>query len=180
MSPCSGRNVLVVLTRTRALVLLSGLAACTGSPATLALQPDFEVMTPAGVASISVRQPLPEMTEAQFSRLVTTGMKRVDRDNVISGRVESPTPSQRIVWHDNLSPSRGMSQLVVNVFDGAGPYAYELATVPNDAPTVVITSAIESMSVRLLADIAAHANMSNQHGGNVPPSGANQMNLSRM
>src|SRR5277367_190224 len=77
---------------TRALLLVSGLAACTGSPATLALQPDFEVMTPAGIASVSVRQPLPGMTDAQFTQLVTTGMHRVARDNVTPGGVGSPTP----------------------------------------------------------------------------------------
>jgi hypothetical protein len=150
----------VVLAPARAVVLLAGLAACAGSPAPAALHPDFEVMTPAGVASVSVRQPLPEMTEAQFAQLVSIGMRPVARENVIAGSGEPQTPSQRIVWHDNLAPSRGMSLLVVNVFDGADPYAYEMATVPNDAPTMVITSAIESMSVRLLADIAAHANLS--------------------
>jgi hypothetical protein len=43
------------LGRTCAL-LLCGLASCTGSPATLALQPAFEIMTPAGTTSVSIRE----------------------------------------------------------------------------------------------------------------------------
>src|SRR5437868_2747854 len=54
------------LAHMRALLLLAGLASCTGSPAALALQPDFEVMTPPGVASVSIRQSPPGMTQAEF------------------------------------------------------------------------------------------------------------------
>ena len=66
--------------RTLALVLLSGLAACTGSPATLAMRPDFEMMTPAGLASVSIRQSPPDMTDAEFTRLVIAGMTRAAPD----------------------------------------------------------------------------------------------------
>jgi hypothetical protein len=169
----------VALARTRALLLLSGLPACTGSPATLALQPDFEVMTPAGIASVSIRQSPPGMTEAQFTQLVKAGMDRAVRDSVIAGRVKPPFPSQRIVWHVDLSASRSISRLVVNVFDGANPYAYEQETVTNSAPTAVITSAVESMSERLLADVAAQVNMPNQLGRQVPQNEASQTILSR-
>ncbi len=54
----------VALAGTRALLLFSGLTACTGSPATFALRPAFEVMTPAGVAGVSIRQSPPGMTDA--------------------------------------------------------------------------------------------------------------------
>jgi hypothetical protein len=164
----------VALARTRALLLLSGLAACTGSPATLALQPDFEVMTPAGIASVSIRQSPPGMTAAEFTPLVKAGMESATRGGVIPGRVEPPFPSQRIVWHVNLSASRGVSRLVVNVFDGANPYAYEQETVINSAPTTVITSAVESMSQRLLPDVAAQVNMPNRLGRQVPHNETNQ------
>lgn len=167
------------LARTRALLLLSGLAACTGSPATLALQPDFEVMTPAGIASVSIRQSPPGMTDAEFTQLVRVGMERAARGSAIAGRVEPPFPSQRIVWHVDPSPPMGSSRLVVNVFDGANPYAYEQETVTNGPPTAVITSAVESMSERLLADVAAQANMPNRLGRKVPQNGTNQTNLSR-
>jgi hypothetical protein len=169
----------VVLARTRALLLLSGLAACTGSPATLALQPDFEVMTPAGIASVSIRQSPPGMTDAEFTQLVKASMEGAARGGLIAARVEPPFPSRRIVWHVNLSPSRGISQVVVNVFDGANPYAYEQETVTNSAPTAVITSAVESMSERLLADVAAQVNMPNRLGRQVPHSQTNQTILSR-
>lgn len=163
----------VALARIRALLLFLGLTACTGSPATLALQPAFEVMTPAGVASVSIRESPPGMTDGEFTQLVKASMEQASRGNVIAGRVEPPFPSQRIVWHVDLSASRGISQLVVNVFDGANPYAYEQETVANDAPTAVITSAVESMSGRLLADVAAHVNMPNRLVRKVPQNETN-------
>ena len=145
------------------LVLLFGLAACTGSPASLALRPDFEVMTPAGIASVSIRESPPGMSDAEFTRFVEAGMEHGARD---TGRIEPPLPSQRIVWHVDPSASRGMSRLVVNVFDGANPYAYELETVPNSGPTVEVRSAIESMSHRLMADIAARGEPGGGRGQN--------------
>jgi hypothetical protein len=154
----AGPRRLAVPAPVLALLLQSGLAACTGSPATLALRPDFEVMTPAGVASVGIRQSPSGMTDAEFAHLVSVGMARATPGAVIADRVQPPFPSQRIVWHVNPSASRGMSQLVVNVFNGANPYAYEQEAVTNDAPPAMITSAIESMSARLLADIVAQAN----------------------
>jgi hypothetical protein len=144
-----------------AVVLLFGVAACTGSPASLASPPDFEVMTQAGVASVSIRESPPEMTRAEFTRLVEAGMKHGVLD---AGRIEPSFPSRRIVWHVNPSASRGMSRLVVNVFDGASPYAYEQETVPSGAPTAEVRSAIESMSSRLMADIAARGEPAGRSG----------------
>jgi hypothetical protein len=167
------------LARTCGLVLLFGLTACTGAPAATALQPDFELTTPAGVASVSVRQPLPAMTEAESTQLVMAGMEQATRGNVIVGRVASPYPSQRIVWHNNPSGSRDTSLLVVNVFDGANPYAYEQATITDNTPTAVITSDIASMSKRLLADIAAEASTPNRPSGNVLRNETNLIHLSR-
>jgi hypothetical protein len=167
------------LAHTRALLLLCGLASCMGSPATLSFQPAFDVMTPAGIASVSIRESPPGMPDAEFTRLVMAGMDRAAPASVISGRVEPPFPSQRIVWHVNLSAKRGISRLVVNVFDGANAYAYEQHTVTNGAPTAVVTSAVESMSERLLADVATRANMLNQLGKQVPQNEARQTALSR-
>jgi hypothetical protein len=130
------------LAHTCALPLLCGLASCTGSPATLALQPAFDVMTPAGIVSVSIRESPAGMTDAEFTRLVMTGMQRAAPASVIAGRVAPPFPPQRIVWHVNLSAQRGISRLVVNVFDGANAYAYEQDTVTNGAPTAVVTSAV--------------------------------------
>jgi len=163
----------------RALPLLCGLASCTGSPATLALQPDFEVMTPRGIASVSIRESPLGMTDEEFTRLVMAGMERAAPASVITGRVAPPFPSQRIVWHANESPPRGISRLVVNVFDGANPYAYEQDNVGNDAPTAEVTSAVASMSQRLLKDVAAQANMPNQPGSQVAQNEANQTTVSR-
>jgi len=165
------------LAHTCALLLLCGLASCTGSPATLALQPAFDVMTPAGIASVSIRESPAGMSDAEFTRLVMAGMERAAPASVIAGRVEPPFPSRRIVWHVNLSAQRGISRLVVNVFDGANPYAYEQDTVTDDAPATEVTSAVELMSERLLADVAARANMLNQLGKQVPQSEATQRAL---
>jgi hypothetical protein len=150
------------LAHTRALLLLCGLASCAGSPRTLALQPDFEVKTPAGVASVSIRESPVGMTDEEFAQLVMAGMERAARGSVIAGRVGPPFPFQRIVWHVNLSAQRGVSRLVVNVFDGASPYAYEQDTISNGSPAAVITSVVESMSKRLLADVAGQAKKPNE------------------
>lgn len=44
-----------------------------------------------------------------------------------------------------------------------------------DAPPAVIASAVELMSKRLLADVAAQVNMPNQLGGKVPPNETNDL-----
>lgn len=172
MSALRLRDLYVVL-------LLSSLAACTGSPRTLAMRPDFEMMTPAGVASVSVRQPLPATTDAESMQLILAGMQQAARGDVIVGRVASPYPSQRIVWHNNPSGSRSTSRLVVNVFDGANPYAYEEATITETTPAAVVTSDIASMSRRLLADIAARANTPQRPGGYALRNETNLIHLSR-
>jgi hypothetical protein len=137
------------------LICLSGMAACTGSPATLALQPDFEVMTQAGPASVSIRQSPPGMTDEAFTRLVRMGMERATSGGVMAGRVAPPFPSQRIVWHVNSGAPRGISHLAVNFFSGASPYAYEEDIVADGAPAAAIVSTIESMSTRLLTTVTA-------------------------
>ncbi len=142
----------------RYVLLLSFLASCTGSPDTLALRPDFEVMTPAGIASVSMRQSPVGMSDAEFSRVVTEGMECAGYRSVDHGGVNQPYPLQRIVWHVIPSGPRPNSRLVVNVFNGKYPYAYEEATVSNNESPQVITSDIASISERLLDDIAAQAN----------------------
>jgi hypothetical protein len=132
-------------------------------------------MTPAGIASVSIRESPAGMTDAEFTRLVMAGMERAAPASVIAGRVEPPFPSQRIVWHVNLSAPRVISRLVVNVFDGANPYAYEQDTVSNDASAAVVTFTVEGMSERLLADLAARANMLNQLGKQVTQNGEQRM-----
>jgi hypothetical protein len=143
---------------TRYVLLLSCLAACTGAPVTQALPPNSEVMTPAGIASVSMRQSPPAMTDAEFSRLVRQGMECAGYQSASSGRVKAPYPSHRIVWHVTPSGRGPNSHLVVNVFNGKYPYAYEEATLANDESPEVITADIAAMSERLLNDIAAQAN----------------------
>jgi hypothetical protein len=132
-------------------------AACTGSPATLALQPDFDVATPAGTASVSIRQAPLGIPDRQFLRLVEAGMEQTAPGSVIPGPVNPPFPACRIVWHVTLTPTRGVSRVAVNVFDGNVPYAYEQAVIENDAPEPMLTYTIRSLSSRLLADMAARS-----------------------
>jgi hypothetical protein len=136
----------------RALVLglLLGPAGCAGSRTTLASAPDFEVMTGAGMASVSIRQPLPGATDAESVACVRSAMERASPGTVVAGPVEQPFPSRRIVWHVDPTASRGAFRLMVNIFDGSTPYAYEETLVDNGAPRDAILSAIESMSGQLL------------------------------
>src|SRR5258708_35453738 len=87
-----GRGHLSTVAVGLALVLLLGAASCTGSPATLALPPDFEVMTPAGVVSVSIRQAPLGTTNARFVEMVRTGMERARRDACSGARSARPFP----------------------------------------------------------------------------------------
>ena len=138
-----------------AAVILGLVAACTGSPATLALQPDFEVSTATGLAGVSIRESLPGMTRSQSVDAVKAGMERAALGRVTVQPLQQPFPPTRIVWHVDGTASRGISRLLVNVFSGSTPYDYEQEGVGSE-PQIMTSSAIESMSQRLLADLAKH------------------------
>lgn len=142
----------------RCLMALSCVASCTGSPATVASRPDFEVMTPAGIASVSIRQSPLEVTDAEFTQTIRIGMERAGYRVLNAGTIETPSPVQRIVWHADRTVPSAASRVVVNVFDGANPYAYEEGLVSNDTTLGGITFIVESMSERLLRDVAAQTN----------------------
>lgn len=139
------------------LMSLSCVTACTDSRAILALRPDFEVMTPAGIASVSIRQPPLGVTDAEFTQMIRTGMARAGYRTANAGRIDAPYPVQRIVWHVNRAIPSPVSRVVVNVFDGTNPYAYEEGIVSNDATPARIIVVVESMSERLLRDMAVQA-----------------------
>jgi hypothetical protein len=81
----------------RALLSLCGLASCTGSSVPLALQPNFEVGTPADVASVSIRESPPGMTDTEFALLIRAGMERGTRSIMIAGDPAPPHSTARIV-----------------------------------------------------------------------------------
>ncbi len=136
-----------------ALASLLATIGCTGSPYTVAMPPDFEVMTPDGIASVSIREPLPNLTDAEFQQMVMTGMQ-----SAMPGRIEqhvsAPFPTRRIVWHVSPVAARGVSRLSVNVFDGGTPVAYEQDTVSNGAPRGTVMHAVASMTTRLVTRYA--------------------------
>lgn len=81
-------------------------------------------------------------------------MERAARSGMIAGPVEPPFPfaAHRLA----REPVRFKGRLTIGreLFDGANPFAYEQEIVTNGAPTAVITSTVQSMSERLLADVA--------------------------
>src|ERR1700757_4569613 len=97
-------------------------SACTGSPTTLALEPDFQVTTPTGPASVSIRETPPGMSFAEFEYAVSTGMRSAMPESQQTTPAATPFPTRRIVWHVYPSFPHGTSRLVVNVFDGSVPY----------------------------------------------------------
>jgi hypothetical protein len=118
------------------------------------MTPDFEVMTPEGMASVSIRQSLPNQTDAEFQRMVMAGMQSAMPGRFVGQPVSAPFPTRRIVWHVNPMAARGVSRLFVNVFDGATPVAYEQDTVSNSAPRGTITHVVASMTTRLVTRYA--------------------------
>jgi hypothetical protein len=146
------------------MLLLLFQTGCTGSPATLRLPPDFAVATRAGIASVSIRQPLPAMTDAESVRLIRTAMESAAPGSVLSTPLRPPFPVLRIVWHVQPMPERGISQVIVNVFAGSVPFAYDLETVDASAPTAETERAVRSLSKRLLTTIAAQAPVPGQSG----------------
>ena len=128
-----------------------GLSACASSPSVLSIPPAFAINTPTGVKSVSIREPLPGTTDEESIQLVKAGMERAAPGSVLSGPLEPPYPTQRIVWHVASTDDEGTSRLIVNVFDGSTAVAYEEDTVANTAPQGTLLATIQSMTTRLLA-----------------------------
>jgi hypothetical protein len=133
------------------LASLCGLTACTGSSATVALRPDFEITTPSGIATVSVREAPPGMADDRFTRMIEMGMDRAKPGSVVVAAAQAPYPAHRIVWHVKPAPPRGMSRVTVNSFNGLNPFAFEQETVANEASESEIVSTVEMMTRRLAA-----------------------------
>jgi hypothetical protein len=139
-------------------LLSVGLASCTGAPESMAARPAFELMTPAGLASVSIRQPMRDMSDTQFESLVRAAMEQAAHTTAMAAPVAPPYPQTRIVWHVEQDPNlNGVSRLTANVFSGQTPYAYEEAPLPNGAPRVAAQAAIASVSRRVMDDVSRDA-----------------------
>jgi hypothetical protein len=136
-------------------------SGCTGSSYTVAMPPDFTVMTPEGLAGVSIRETLPDLTDAEFQQVVMAGMASAMPGQVLGQSMSAPFPKRRIVWHVNPVAARGVSRLFVNVFDGATPVAYEQDTVSNGAPNGTVTRIVASMTTRL---VTRYARLESQAG----------------
>jgi hypothetical protein len=116
------------------------------------LRPDFTVNTSAGVASVSIRNSLLAMTDNEFEQLIRRSAEHTWPGGLRSAPIQPPFPRCRIVWHVNPGVSRGVSTLIVNVFDGSVPVAHEQEVVSNSAPMVTIARAIDSATSRIGID----------------------------
>jgi hypothetical protein len=123
------------------------LAACAGSPATQAMQPDFEVSTAAGPASVSVRGAPPDMTTPEFEHLVEVAMSSAMP--TIPATAVQPFPDRRIVWHVDAMPPHGTSRLAVNIFNGSVPFSYHQEVIDDSAPRSMTVYAVRALSGRI-------------------------------
>ena len=128
-------------------------SACTGSQATLALRPNFDVATSAGPASVSIREAPPGMTLAEFEQTVSAGMQSAMPTGAQTTLVVTPFPARRIVWHVYPIFPRGASRLVVNVFDGSGPTIGAQEVIDNSAPRSSVEHVVRTLTQRLIASL---------------------------
>ena len=142
--------------KTLSLLVPIASTGCTGSPATLALQPDFEVTTTGGPAGVSIRETPPDMTFAEFETAVRTGMRSAMPEAGQPTCVAVPFPDRRIVWHVYPIFPRGTSRLVVNVFDGSVPFEQAQQVIDNSAPPGTIVYAVRTLTSRLAAQLDKH------------------------
>jgi hypothetical protein len=129
---------------------------CSGSPETLSPPPAFELMTPTEIASVSIREPPPGMTDAEFMQLVADGMESAMPGSLMKTPMVAPYPARRIVWRVNPVAGRGVTRLFVNVSDGANTFAYEQQVLDNNASSALLRSAVVSMTNELMAEIDRH------------------------
>jgi hypothetical protein len=133
-----------------ALILVSG---CTGSPSTLALQPNFAVATSDGPANVSIRGTPPGMTYSNFQHAVRAEMQSAMTENQQTHPTIASTPVRRIVWHVYPIAPRGASRLVVNVFDGSVPFIHAQQVIDNSAPPSTVVFAVRTLTARLDAEL---------------------------
>ena len=138
------------------LLALSAVSACGRAQAIADMRPDFQVATVSGLTSVSIREAPPGMTLEGFDRAVKSGMESALAASVEPAPAVGPFPERRIVWHVETNPPRGVANLVVNVFDGSVPFAYEMQEVENGDPADVVAGVVRSMTRRLFAQIERH------------------------
>lgn len=132
------------------LLALATVSACTGSPATLAMRPDFQVATSAGPAEVCIRETPPGMTFSEFDRIVKDGMVSVTPAITQTDSAAASVPARRFVWHVDPMPARGVWRLAANAFDESTPIVYEQEVMDSSASPGVIAGTVRSMTQRLV------------------------------
>ncbi len=138
------------------LVALSAVPPCAAASAIAEMRPDFLVTTASGRAAVSIREAPPGMTLEEFERTVKSGMESALAASVEPAPAAGPFPERRIVWHVDTIAPRAVSNLIVNVFDGSVPFAYEQQEVDNGDSADVVTGVVRSLTRRLIAAIERH------------------------
>lgn len=137
----------------RRLPVLAGvalLAACSGSPATLAERPTFDITTPVGVSSVAIRNAPTGMTDDAFTSTVMDGMLDGCRCTYRLSHFIGPYPDYRIVWHVDPTVHGGMSHLVVRMFNGGGPFVYAQDDIRDGASRDVLEHTVAMLTRRLM------------------------------
>jgi len=114
------------------------------------MKPDFNMVTPAGVVSVSIREALPGMPDNEFRDVVMTGMEHGCSCAAVASRPTGPYPQRRIIWHVNSNTaSLGISTVVANIFDGSVPFASAQEMVPNGIESGALIDTIASITRQL-------------------------------
>jgi hypothetical protein len=139
------------------LLSLFGVTACLAAPRFTPPPPAFELQSPAGLAGVNIRMPLPGRTDGESKRLITTGMLQALPGSTLVAPLTAPFPERRFVWHASLNVPNGTSRLVLNRFEGSKAVAYVQENVGADASNAELLAAIESMTRRLYAQSAVRS-----------------------
>jgi hypothetical protein len=138
------------------LLSLFGVTAGVAAPRPVP-RPAFELQSPTGLAGVNIRMALPDRTDRESERLITTGMLDALPGSTLVA-LTAPFPERHFVWHVSWDDvPNGTSRLVLNQFEGSKAVAYVQENVGADASNAELLTAIESMTRRLYAQSAGRS-----------------------
>lgn len=150
-------------------LLVTLLPSCTGGTETLSLVPAFEIATPGGLAGVSYRAPMPDLTDTASEQVIEAGMKRGCVCAINPAPVTDSHPKLRIVWHVDRIGRSSARLLLVNVFGGDSIIADDQQDISADTSREALVGIVSLMTVRLSTSLSAlrsaEAGRSEKHGG---------------